>query len=400
MPDTRPVNYVEWQECLSHAFRGDLMNNLDEFEAKLARLRGICEKQVLAPEELDERDRLLRYLRQEGFDKKEIFPLIRGKLKDDTIRKIIAGVKVADSTIKVRLASLLAEMMNIDLHFSDVQEATQIKKVLASKHVELADISSLVQECRQGDRDVKSIADSFLKQKQSGMSFPQLAEGLAYKKELEAIGLHYSDLKKISELASKNGRQPGKVIESISTLQNLEAVNNELDRALKKLEIRTQRVEKAKIELTKLEVKAAHLRPVVQMCMELVHKLGYATAGIESIVYIAMRYGGAFSVIKALEEYGNIEALKKDKHKLENENIRLAANIAEKQRAVASLQGQLDGIKSAVIGLVNSVREQIDLAHKEQSKLRGDQLQSGHDMYYPTNRPASGETKNTQVGYF
>lgn len=45
--------------------------------------------------------------------------------------------------------------------------------------------------------------------------FKQLAEGLAYKKELAEMGLQYSDLKKFSEIARRNGRQAGNVLGSV-----------------------------------------------------------------------------------------------------------------------------------------------------------------------------------------
>ena len=65
--------------------------------------------------------------------------LVAGKLKEDTIRKIVTGVKVSESALRNRIAAVLVEMARNDLE----------------------DISTLVDLSTKEGVDPKSVVDSY-----------------------------------------------------------------------------------------------------------------------------------------------------------------------------------------------------------------------------------------------
>ena len=85
------------------------------------------------------------------------------------------------------------------------------------------------------------------------------------------MGLQQPDLRRISEIAGKNGRQVGKVLDSVSAYGGLEAVKHEM-RQHEDLEKAKLVLEKSRLEAKKIEADTVHLQPALGMCEELLYK--------------------------------------------------------------------------------------------------------------------------------
>jgi predicted nucleic acid-binding Zn-ribbon protein len=346
----------------------DDVSDESEFKVKLSRLIGLCIKQQkLEPREFQERDGLLTYFRKKAFTSKEISDMIEGRLKDDTIRKLTAGVEVEESSLKERIAELIGKMVRADLAFGSAKKALLIQEGLAAKGVTIEDISSLLDEASRAEYDdAWDIVSMYKDQKASGLSFKRLDQALDYKVELDRIGLKIENLEPISKVANKNGRDAGKVLEAVASFDNLEAIKGEIGKKEEDLDELNKRYENAKAETEKADGENAHLREAIALCKDMIGKYGFTKAALSDIYELAKKCGNPFEVMSVLAEYANLTAQIKS---LSGQKTTLSSQVNELQESLNKLKGQQEAIVNSVKGLLEPVSNEISKAFADAVKV-------------------------------
>jgi hypothetical protein len=125
-----------------------------ELRANISRLKKLCD--CGKPEERQERDALLIYLRKKGYTRSEIRDIIGERLKEDTIRKIISGVEVDESAVRERTAQLLVDMIKADLGYDDIRAALIIRNELPDA-VTVKELASLLADIQQNAEAVGGV---------------------------------------------------------------------------------------------------------------------------------------------------------------------------------------------------------------------------------------------------
>lgn len=169
------------------------------------------------------------------------------------------------------------------------------------------------------------IASANHKLEQTQAQIAQLAAPLqAYNKALET-GFDEKKLADLASLSSKFGGLKG-IFKALAGYTDYAEINDKVSKAKSQLA-------GLEAEIGKLSAQHSHLTSAVSMCQVLISQYKFGLDAIATMASVAKKYGDPAAVLKAVDEYGNLEAL-------HQENTKLEGAISELKREIARLQGQ------------------------------------------------------------
>jgi hypothetical protein len=332
-----------------------------ELRANISMLKKLCDS--AKPEERQERDTLLIYLRKKGYTRSEIRDIIGGRLKEDTIRKIISGVEPEESAIRERMAQLLADMIKADLGFDDIRAALKIRNELPDE-VTVKELASLLADVQQSPDAVggaKGVVSMYSEMKaQQGLTFAQVKEFLAYRREISLTGIQAMHLQKISQVAKKYRKGDiNQLMDALSSFDSLESLKEEVKKEVDLMEAATKKRDIADKDAALAMAKYAHVREAIAICKGMITEYGFTTAAFNDISELAKKCGSPTQVLNVLAHYvsltGQIKTLSDQKTALDSEVKSLQEN-ASKSKA------ELEGIRQTIAGLLKPVSNEITKA--------------------------------------
>jgi hypothetical protein len=335
-----------------------------ELRANISRLKKLCDS--AKPEERQERDTLLIYLRKKGYIRSEIRDIIGGRLKEDTIRKIISGIEPEESAIRERMAQLLVDMIKADLGFDDIRAALKIRNELPDE-VTVKELASLVADVQQSPDAVggaKGVVSMYSEMKaQQGLTFAQVKEFLAYQREISLTGIQAMHLQKISQVAKKYRKgNINQLMDALSSFDSLESLKEEVKKEEDLMEAATKKRDIAEKDAALAMAKYAHVREAIAICKEMITEYGFTTAAFNDISELAKKCGSPTQVLNVLADYvsltGQIKSLSDQKTALDSEVKSLQEN-ASKSKA------ELEGIRQTIAGLLKPVSNEVTRAYTD-----------------------------------
>jgi hypothetical protein len=335
-----------------------------ELQANISRLKKLCDSGK--PEERQERDALLIYLRKKGYTRSEIRDIIGERLKEDTIRKIISGVEAEESAIRERIAQLLVDMIKADLGFDDIRAALKIRNELPDGVTvkELASLLADVQQNPDAVGGVKGVLSMYSEMKaQQGLTFAQVKEFSAYQREISLTGIQAMHLQKISEVAKKYRKGDiNQLMDALSSFDSLESLKEEVKKEEDLIEAATKKREIAEKDTAVAMAKYAHVREAIAICKEMITKYGFTTAAFNDISELAKKCGSPTEVLNVLAHYvsltGQIKSLSDQKTALDSE-------VKSLQENASKLKAELEGIRQSITGLLKPISNEINKAYTD-----------------------------------
>jgi hypothetical protein len=332
-----------------------------ELRANISRLEKLCDS--AKPEERRERDTLLIYLRKKAYTRSEIRDIIGGRLKEDTIRKIISGVEPEESAIRERIAQLIVDMIKADLGFDDIRAALKIRNELPDGVTvkELASFLADVQQNPDAVGGVKGVVSMYSEMKaQQGLSFAQVKEFWAYQREISLTGIQTMHLQKISVVAKKYRKGDiNQLMDALSSFDSLESLKEEVKKEEDLMEAATKKRDIAEKDAAVAMAKYAHVREAIAICKEMITKYGFTTAAFNDISELAKKCGSPTQVLNILAHYvsltGQIKSLSDQKTSLDSE-------VKSLQENASKLKAEMEGIRQTITGLLRPVSNEITKA--------------------------------------
>ncbi len=151
----------------------------------------------------------------------------------------------------------------------------------------------------------------------------------AYSNALK-LGFGEKELTSIVDLTNKFGGL-GEVFGALKTYTSILELTNKISLAKSKLAT-------LNTTLNQLETKHSHMITAVDMCETLIHKYKLGMDAIALLLSLAGKYGEAVEVLRAMETYENIIAMKQELTKLEGK-------VYEAQKLLTKLEGQHETIQ-------------------------------------------------------
>jgi outer membrane murein-binding lipoprotein Lpp len=335
-----------------------------ELRANISRLKKLCDSGK--PEERQERDALLIYLRKKGYTRSEVRDIIGERLKEDTIRKIISGVEADESAVRERTAQLLVDMIKADLGFDDIRAALKIRNELpdAVTVKELASLLADIQQNPDAVGGVKGVLSMYSEMKaQQGLTFAQVKEFLAYQREISLTGIQAMHLQKISEVAKKYRKGDiNQLMDALSSFDSLESLKEKVKKEEDLMEAAARKRDIAEKDAAVAMAKYAHIREAIAICKEMITKYGFTTAAFNDISELAKKCGSPTEVLNVLAHYvsltGQIKTLSDQRNALDSEVKSLQEN-ASKSKA------ELEGLRQSIAGLLKPVSNEITNAYTD-----------------------------------
>jgi hypothetical protein len=335
-----------------------------ELRANISRLKKLCDSGK--PEERQERDTLLIYLRKKGYTRSEIRDIIGERLKEDTIRKIISGVEAEESAIRERTAQLLVDMIKADLGFDDIRAALKIRNELPDG-LTVKELTSLLEDVQQNPDavgGVKGVLSMYSEMKaQQGLTFAQVKEFLAYQREIRLTGIQAMHLQKISEVAKKYRKGDiNQLMDALSSFDSLESLKEKVKKEEDLMEAATKKRDIAEKDAALAMAKYVHVREAIAICKEMITKYGFTTAAFNDISELAKKCGSPTEVLNVLAHYvsltGQIKSLSDQKTALDSE-------VKSLQENASKLKAELEGIRQSITGLLKPVSNEINKAYTD-----------------------------------
>ena len=335
-----------------------------ELRANISRLKKLCDS--AKPEERQERDTLLIYLRKKAYTRSEIRDIIGGRLKEDMIRKIISGVEPEESAIRERIAQLIGGMIKADLGFDDIRAALKIRNELPDGVTvkELASFLADVQQNPDAVGGVKGVLSMYSEMKaQQGLTFAQVKEFLAYQREISLTGIQAMHLQKISQVAKKYRKGDiNQLMDALSSFDSLESLKEEVKKEEDLMEAATKKRDIAEKDAALAMAEFAHVREAIAICKEMITKYGFTTAAFNDIIELAKKCGSPTQVLNVLAHYvsltGQIKTLSDQKTSLDSE-------VKSLQENASKLKAELEGLRQTITGLLKPVSNEITKAFSD-----------------------------------
>ncbi len=143
--------------------------------------------------------------------------------------------------------------------------------------------------------------------------------------QVKNLGFGDTELNSLAELAGKFGG-PGAVFKALKLHGNLADLTDKVSAAKAKHDT-------LNAESSRLQTNNSHLSTAVSMCRKLISGYKVGPDGVATLLSIASKYGEPLTILRALEAYGSLKALKDKRAKLEG-------IIAERERLAAQMEGQ------------------------------------------------------------
>jgi len=226
----------------------------------------------------------------------------------------------------------------------------------------VSEYQSLV-ELKEQVRTAKEQVDSLnLQITSAGQQLTQVETALCEKNTLQeaylkAVELGFAEevLVGLSTLAKKYGTA-GKVIDAVRAYANYADIVSKINKA---------KSDRASIqaEIGKLEIQYAHLKTAISMCQTLMqeHKLGLDA--IFTILSVAKKYGEPISVLKAVEAFGNLQAINNELAKQKGKVVGLREQIALLEGKYEEMLHNIDALQAVSLKVgagVGKVQRQLE----------------------------------------
>ncbi len=144
-------------------------------------------------------------------------------------------------------------------------------------------------------------------------------------KQAAKLGFGEAELERVASLSVKYGGVK-EVLEAIDAHLSYADIVNKTNKA-------TAELTDLESKISKTESEYAHLTTATDLCSSLLHKYKFGLDAIATIYDTAKKYGEPIEVLRAVEAYGKLEALKQELSKLEGV-------VAQRQEARAQLAGK------------------------------------------------------------
>jgi len=310
----------------------------------------------------------MQQLKEAGMTNEQISKLSKGKWTSSTIKFYTPGIKPTHPTPWDDAISLLLAVDSSSLKMADlihqyellkehglppkkVSEALGMKEELENIGLGLDSLISFVELVKNyGDPEkviealsqykslieldqhitvAASKLDSLEKQLASSQeqiesadsNLSQLKELIEAYEKIKQLGFGATDLTKLSALAQKYGTVK-KLIDAVDAYDSYSDVQDKLNKANSDLIT-------LKSNIQELRTDNDHLKTAVTICQTLINKYAFGLDAIATIFSIAKKYGEPLNVLKAIETYGNLEAIVKEKNKQQGIASEIKKRIAE-----------------------------------------------------------------------
>ncbi len=284
------------------------------------------------------------------------------KSRDVGLDDIVEILLAADSA-SVDVATItqqIKQLKDSGLSITKVREAIELKKTLKEAGFSLDSLPALaslaqkygdstkVLEALDAYTSLKEIhADTAVAKKEledvkseATTSSQKMQETEAKTAELEKpiqaygtalkLGFSEKELTSIVDLTNKFGG-PGQVFKALKMYKNITELTDKISSVKSKLAT-------LNTTLSQLETKHNHMITAVDMCETLIHKYKLGMDAIALLLSLAGKYGEAIEVLRAMEAYENIIAMKQELTKLEGK-------VYETQNLLAKLEGQHETVQ-------------------------------------------------------
>jgi predicted nucleic acid-binding Zn-ribbon protein len=309
-----------------------------ELERIVEELNLLAERKPLKGNDLDRAKELMIMLREMGFTNKDISMLTGGKWSEPTVKIYTKGSSIKDSSIKDDALTMLYHMINKGLTIDDVKLTINVKGALDSKGVSLNDLLALLDEVKRSNLNLSELMNAYKAIKGSGLPLAKLNEVLSYKSMLDGLGLTVEGLREICKVSEAYGGYNGLInaIKAYDSLKAIESKVNALRLEQNKLE---EHVNMLKEEVKGLEEEKSRIKDSLSL-YEGLRKLGFDEEMLKGIKNLSEKYGGANSVIEAINTYGSLDDLRREVKGLEDRkhNLELELkNIDDKYSHIKSI---------------------------------------------------------------
>lgn len=157
----------------------------------------------------------------------------------------------------------------------------------------------------------------------------------AFKKANE-LGFGQAELLKLSALAKKHSTVQ-KVIAAVEAYGEYSDITESTNKAKTELSSILDRI-------SKMEADHAHLKSAVTMCDTLLKQYKFGLDAIGTIVSVAQKYGEAIAVLKAVEAYGELLAIRHEQAKAEAKSREQKDLLAQLEAKHAAMLSELDSL--------------------------------------------------------
>lgn len=254
------------------------------------------------------------------------------QLKPGDLAKIISSIKDLEEIELERGA--LPGIITIFKNYGNVEDLieafakyidlTEIEKQISQADV---DYKNLAQKLTEGEKHFAEIMDKI----------HQAQQVLDTHKKITALGFGHPELEKLSALCSAYGGVK-KVLKAVETYTQYEDIIQRTSKAKLKLD-------ETESEVAKSEAKYSHLNAATTMCLTLIRDYKFGLDAVATIYSLAQKYGKPLEVLKAIEGYGQIQAINQ-------ELAELGGRVDEKRKLLAGLAGQYCEILNQIDPLV------------------------------------------------
>lgn len=297
----------------------------------------------------------------------------------DDAASFVNALKTDGENVKDAVATY-NECRNSELSLSQLKEALSIKQELEKSRFSFDNLRNFVELSRKyggpsavlegigGYGNLKMLGEAItkaaveLKQVQKEVSeskseYMLLQKGMESAKglldlyhSLKEKGYDLATLEKLSALSHSHGGI-SKFLQGIDKYRTLLDLDSE-ERTLNN-DIRDK-----KSAHTALAAKYAHLKTIALMCDKLLRR-GFTTEAIASVYSSSKKYGEPVKVLRAIETYGDLQKIIKERGQLALEKQELEARTREAEQHLNVIRAQYDELKTksteSLDGLVTGV---------------------------------------------
>lgn len=177
----------------------------------------------------------------------------------------------------------------------------------------------------------------------------KIKESLELYKRLESQGFTLEVLPQILGISKKYG-DPKEVLKGLEKFGNLTNIQNEIS----KLNNEKRTVE---TDLEKLKMENVYLKNAIDMCRTLLDNYGYSISAIQTLEKVSEKYGGAYQVLQAIEEFETLKDLEKEIEEISTKKDGLESSISELNSQKESLRSKVDELTATAESTLTSTSE-------------------------------------------
>ncbi len=252
------------------------------------------------------------------------------------------GLMLESLNSLVEVAKTYGDTRQVIEAISKYGSLIELKEQIAAAKQELANLNQQV-----------AGAHEQLEQVEAKLS--QSKEPLEAYEKAAKFGFGEVQLVRLANLTQKHGGVK-KVLEAVQAYTDLGDIVNKVNKAKADLA-------STKAEVNKLETQHAHLQTGITMCQTLIQQYKFGLDAIFTISSVAKKYGEPISVLKAVEAFGNLQAINNELAKQKGKVVGLREQIALLEGKYEEMLHNIDALQAVSLKVgagVGKVQRQLE----------------------------------------